>query len=148
MSKGILESIDMDSYRAEKKAAMAIQLPDQDVEIGPVPVDGGGHKPEPELDKLSNILKGFNEQFGTLFTDGDRIVQRIRDDIAPKVAADEAFQNAQKNTPSAARLEHDKALARVMLDLLKDDTEVYKQFVQNESFKRFVADMVYQMAAA
>jgi type I restriction enzyme R subunit len=148
LAKGILESIDMDSYRAEKKAAMAIQLPDQDVEIGPVPVDDGGHKPEPELDKLSNILKGFNEQFGTLFTDGDRIIQRIRDDIAPKVAADEAFQNAQKNTPSAARLEHDKALARVMLDLLKDDTEVYKQFVQNESFKRFVADMVYQMSVA
>jgi type I restriction enzyme R subunit len=45
-------------------------------------------------------------------------------------------------------LEHDKALARVMLDLLKDDTEVYKQFVQNDSFKRFVADMVYQMASA
>ncbi len=30
-----------------------------------------------------------------------------------------------------------------MQHLLKDDTEVYKQFVENESFKRFVADMVY-----
>ncbi len=147
LSKGILESIDMDSYRAEKKAAMAIQLADQDAEIGPVPVEGGGHKPEPELDRLSNILKSFNEQFGTLFTDGDRIIQRIRDDIAPKVAADEAFRNAQKNTPAAARLEHDKALARVMLELLKDDTEVYKQFVQNESFKRFVSDVVFGLAA-
>jgi type I restriction enzyme R subunit len=146
LSKGILETIDMDSYRAEKKAVQAILLADQDAEIGPVPVEGGGHKPEPELDRLSNILRGFNEQFGTLFTDGDRIVKRIRDDIAPKVAADEAFQNARRNTPAAARLEHDKALARVMLDLLKDDTEVYKQFVQNESFKRFVADMVYRMA--
>jgi type I restriction enzyme R subunit len=147
LSKGILESIDMDSYRAEKKAAMAIQLADRDAEIGPVPVEGGGHRLEPELDRLSNILKSFNEQFGTLFTDGDRIIQRIRDDIAPKVAADEAFQNARRNTPAAARMEHDKALARVMLDLLKDDTEVYKQFVQNESFKRFVADAVYNLAA-
>jgi len=82
-----------------------------------------------------------------LFTDGDRIIQRIRDDIAPKVAADESFQNAQRNTPAAARMEHDKALARVMLDLLKDDTEVYKQFVQNESFKRFVSDVVFGLAA-
>jgi len=146
LSKGILESIDMDSYRAEKKAAMAIQLADQDAEIGPVPVEGGGGRAEPELDRLSNILKSFNEHFGTLFTDGDRIIQRIRDDIAPKVAADESFQNAQKNTPAAARMEHDKALARVMLDLLKDDTEVYKQFVQNESFKRFVSDVVYGLA--
>lgn len=147
LSKGILESIDMDSYRAEKKAALAIPLKDDDAEIAPLPLEGGGHKREPELDRLSNILKGFNEQFGTLFSDGDRIIRRIRDDIAPKVAADEAFRNAWKNTPAAARLEHDKALTRVMLDLLKDDTEVYKQFVQNESFKRFVADMVFTMAA-
>jgi type I restriction enzyme, R subunit len=96
----------------------------------------------------SNILKSFNEQFGTLFTDGDRIIKRIRDDVAPKVAADEAFQNAKRNTPGAAKIEHDKALARVMLELLKDDTEVYKQFVQNESFKKFISDMVYQMSSA
>jgi type I restriction enzyme R subunit len=32
-----------------------------------------------------------------------------------------------------------------MLDLLKDDTEVYKQFVQNESFQRFVTDMVFNL---
>jgi type I restriction enzyme R subunit len=147
LSRGILESIDMDSYRVEKQAVMAIRLADQDAEIGPVPMEGSGHRPEPELDRLSNILKSFNEQFGTLFTDGDRIVGRIRDDIAPKVAADTAFLNARKNTPATARLEHDKALARVMLDLLQDDTEVYKQFVQNESFKRFVSDMVYHMAA-
>jgi len=147
LSKGILETIDMDSYRAEKKATMAIQLLDQDGEIGPVPVAGGGQKSEPELDRLSNILKNFNDQFGTLFTDGDRVIKRIRDDVAPKVAADEAFQNAKKNTPGAAKIEHDKALARVMLDLLKDDTEVYKQFVQNESFRRFVTDIVYRISA-
>jgi type I restriction enzyme R subunit len=147
LSKGILETIDMDSYRAEKKATMAIQLLDKDVEIGPVPVEGGGHKNQPELDRLSNILKNFNDQFGTLFGDGDRVVRRIVDEIAPKVAADEAFQNAKKNTPGTAKLEHDKALARVMLELLKDDTEVYKQFVQNESFRRFVTDMVYSMSA-
>ena len=147
LSRGILESIDMDSYRVEKQAVIVIHLADQDAEIGPVPLEAAGHRPEPELDRLSNILKSFNDQFGTLFTDGDRIITRIRDDIAPKVAADTAFQNAQKNTPATARLEHDKALARVMLDLLKDDTEVYKQFVQNESFKRFVGDLVYQIAA-
>jgi type I restriction enzyme R subunit len=30
---------------------------------------------------------------GTLFDDADHVARRIRDDIAPKVAADEAFQN-------------------------------------------------------
>jgi type I restriction enzyme R subunit len=148
LSKGILEAIDMDSYRVEKNAVMKIALADENAEIAPVPVEGGGHKPQPELDRLSNILKAFNEHFGTLFTDADRVARRIREDIAPKVAADPAYQNAKKNTPNAARIEHDKALAKVMLTLLKDDTQVYKQFVENESFKRFVTDMVYSLTNA
>jgi hypothetical protein len=40
----------MDSYRAEKKATLAIALPDTDAEIEPVPISGGGRKPEPESD--------------------------------------------------------------------------------------------------
>lgn len=147
LSKGLLEAIDMDSYRAEKQAALKILLPDEDAEIGPVPTDGGGRKVEPELDRLSNILKAFNEQFGTLFTDADRIVRRIRDDIAPQVAADKAYQNAKENTPNTARLEHDRALTRVMVSVLQDDTELYKQFMENESFKRFVTDMVFKLTS-
>jgi type I restriction enzyme R subunit len=148
LARGILEAIDMDSYRVEKKAVMKIALPDDNAEIGPVPVEGGGRKPEPELDRLSNILRAFNEHFGTLFSDSDRVARRIREDIAPKVAADPAYKNAKKNTPNAARIEHDKALAKVMLTLLKDDTQVYKQFVENESFRRFVTDMVFAITNA
>jgi type I restriction enzyme R subunit len=147
LARGILEAIDMDSYRPEKKAAMRIALADKDAEIEPVPTDAHGHKSEPELDRLSNILKTFNEQFGTLFTDADRVAKRIRDDIAPKVASDAAYRNAKENTPHTARIAHDQALGKVMQHLLKDDTQVYKQFVENESFKRFVGDMVYALTS-
>ena len=41
LSKGILETVDMDSYRAEKKAMQAILLKDEDGEIDPVPGEGG-----------------------------------------------------------------------------------------------------------
>jgi len=147
LSKGILETIDLESYRVEKKAAMKIALSDADVEIEPVPTDAGARKGEPDLDRLSNILKTFNEQFGTLFTDTDRVAKRIRDDIAPQVAADAAYRNAKENTPHTARMAHDQALGKVMQHLLKDDTQVYKQFVENESFKRFVADMVFSITS-
>jgi type I restriction enzyme R subunit len=145
LARGILEAIDMDSYRVEKKAAMKIALADTDAEIDPVAAEGGGHRPEPELDRLSNILKAFNDNFGTLFDDTDRVVKRIRDDVAPKVAADVAYQNAKENTPHTAKMAHDQALGKVMQRLLTDDTEIYKQFVENEAFKRFVGDMVYAM---
>ena len=145
LSKGILETIDMDSYRVEKKAAMKIVLDDEDAEIEPVPIGVGGRISEPQIDLLSNILASFNQQFGTLFTDADRVSKRIKDDIAPKVAADQGYQNAKKNTPQTARIEHDKVLERVIVSLLKDDTELFKQFFQNESFRRFVTDVVFNL---
>lgn len=145
LSKGILEAIDMDSYRVEKKAAVTIQLTDADAEIEPVPTTGGGHKPEPELDRLSNILKVFNDQFGNIpWTDSDRVHNLITVDIPNRVAADKAYQNAKQHSDKQnARIEHDKALARVMTAVLKDDTELFKQFMDNESFRRWLTDTVF-----
>ena len=148
LSKGILESIDMDSYRVEKKAVMKIALTDEDAEIEAIPTDGGGRKGEPEMDHLSNILKTFNEQFGTLFTDGDRVIKKIREDIVPMVAANKAYRNARENTPHTARMAHDQALNTAMQSLLKDDTNLYKHFVENEHFKRFISDLVYHQTNA
>ena len=147
LSRGILEAIDMDSYRVEKKAAMKIALSDQDAEIDPVPTSGGGRKPEPELDRLSNILKTFNEHFGNIpWTDADRVHQLITQDIPAKVAADTAFQNAKRYSDRQnARIEHDKALARVMTAVLKDDTELFRQFSDNESFRRWLTDTVFTL---
>ena len=145
LSKGILEAIDMDSYRVEKQAVQQIQLPDADAEIEPVPTSGGGGKAEPELDRLSNILKTFNEQFGNIpWSDADRVRKLITEDIPNRVAADTAYQNAKKQRDKQnARIEHDKALKRVMTDLLKDDTELFKQFVDNEGFRRWMTDAVF-----
>ena len=140
--KGILEAIDMESYRVEMRASIDIALPDANAEIGPVPAEGGGRKPEPEMDYLSNIVKTFNDQFGNIdWKDQDRIRQMIAVEIPAKVAADTAYQNAMKYSDREnARLEHDAALLRVILSLLTDDTELYKQFSDNSTFKRWLAD--------
>jgi type I restriction enzyme R subunit len=145
LSKGILETIDMDSYRVEVQEALTLALPDQDAEIGPVPTSGGGGKPEPELDRLSNIIKAFNDQFGNInWKDADRIRQVISEEIPAKVAADKAYQNAMKNSDkAAARLEHDRALQKVVIGMLADDTELFKQFSDNPSFKKWLSDTIF-----
>lgn len=144
LAKGILEAIDMDSYRAEKKATMAIALPDAEAEIEPVPTSGGGSKPEPEMDKLSNIVKAFNDQFGGLFADAKRMEKRITDEIPKKVSADRAYQNAKKNSDRQnARIEHDKALKRVITALFTDDAQLFKQFQDNESFRHWLTDTMF-----
>jgi type I restriction enzyme R subunit len=142
LSKGILDSIDMDSYRAEKKALQKIGLPDENAEIEPVPTTGGGHRPEPELDRLSNILKTFNELFGDIpWADADRVRQLVTETIPTRVSEDKAYKNAQQHSDKQnARIEHDKALLRVMTAVMKDDTELFKQFMDNASFKKWLSD--------
>ncbi len=147
-SKGILDAIDMDSYRAEKRAIQQIILADEDAEIDAVPVTGGGHLSEPELDRLTNILKAFNDLFGDIeWDDADRVRQLITETIPSRVAADTAFKNAQQNSDKEnARIEHDRALMRVMTSVMKDDTELFKQFMDNQGFKRWLTDTVFGIA--
>lgn len=147
LSRGILESIDMESYRNEVRQTLKLTLPDEDAEIGPVPTSGGGRKPEPELDRLSNIIKTFNDQFGNIeWKDADRIRRVITEEIPGKVAADKAYQNAMKNSDKqAARLEHDRALQRVIIGMLADHTDLFKMFSDDPGFKKKLADFVFNL---
>ena len=145
LSKGILESIDMDSYRVEKKAAIHVQLADEDAEIEPVPTSGTGSRLDPELDRLSNILKTFNDQFGNIpWEDQDRVRRLITKEIPARVAEDTAYRNARENSDRQnARIEHDEALRRVMTAVINDDMQLFKQFTDNESFRRWMTDNVF-----
>ena len=110
----------MDSYRVEKKAAMEIALPDADAEIEPVPTSGGGRKPEPELDRLSNILKTFNDQFGNSSLDRqDRVDKRITEEIPSQGGGRHGLPERQAELRQAerpdrarqgAQARHDRAL--------------------------------------
>ena len=145
LSKGILEAIDMDSYRVEKLAVRDIQLPDEDAEIEPVSTSGGGQRPEPEMERLSNIISEFNDRFGNIeWKDQDKIEKVIAEELPAKVAGDRAYQNAMTNSDQQnARIEHDKALERAMTELLADHTELFKQFSDNDSFRRWLSEMVF-----
>ena len=147
LSKGILEVIDMDSYRVEKRSARKILLPDEDAEIEPVPTTAGGGIPAPEMDRLSNILNAFNDLYGNIsWEDSDRVKKLITEDIPARVAADTAFQNAQRNSDRQnARIEHDKALERVMISILQDDAVLFKQLTDDEGFRRWLRDTVFRL---
>jgi len=148
LSKGILETIDMDSYRAEKKAMQAILLEDEDAEIDPVPSEGGGGQREVELDLLSNIVANFNDLFGGIaWADKDRAGQMITVDIPAKAGEDPAFRNAREHSDrDNARVEYTAAVKRVIMGMMKDDTQFFKHFMDNPDFKRFVINSSFDVA--
>ena len=148
LSRGILEAIDTESYRVKKRAAQSILLPDEDAMIDPAPTAGGGGRPVPEIDLLSNILRVFNEHFGDIpWEDADRVRLLITETIPSRVVEDTAFRNARRNSDEQnTRIEHDRALLRVMTSVMKDDAELFKQFMDNDGFKRWMTDTVSALA--
>lgn len=145
LSRGILEAIDMDSYRVEKQATIKINLADENKEIDAVPTSASGMKPEAELDYLSNILQGFNDQFGNIdWKDADKIRQLIAIEIPKKVAENKAYQNAMKQDKQNARIEHDEALKVVLNSLMADHIELFRQYSDNPSFKKWLSDSNFE----
>lgn len=145
LSKGILETIDLESYRASVKATMSIALPDADAVINPVKTEAGGKKQEPEMNTLEAIVNEFNRLWGDInWKDEDKIRQVICEDIPKKVLESEAYQNAMKNSSKQnAKIEHDKALAKIIREMLFDHAELAKMFSENEDFRRWLIDMSF-----
>ena len=147
LSKGILETIDMDSYRVEIRSTMAIELMDEDKEIGSVPSSSGGYDPDPELDRLSNIIRDFNELFGNIdWRDTDKVNKLITEEIPAKVASDKAYQNAMRNSDKEnARIEHDKVLHKIILEMMEDHIELFAQYSDNLAFKKWLSDTTFDV---
>lgn len=145
-SDGILDVIDLDSYRLEAQECMSIKLEDSDSEVAPVPAGKAGHIVNPEMDLLSIILNDFNDMFGNInWNDADNVRRQILE-IPDMVAKDERYQNAMKNSDEQnARMESERALQQVIFDIMADNMELFKQFQDNPSFKKWLSDMVFNM---
>ena len=144
LSLGILETIDLESYRNEAGAAMKIVLDDEDAELAPVPTGIAAGPREVELDPLSVIISDFNDRFGNIaWNDKDNVLRQIKE-MPGMVSKDERYQNAIRNSSrDNARLESDRALLETILAIMNDNMELFKQYQGNPSFKQWLSDFVF-----
>ncbi|GHV64475.1 DNA methylase [Bacteroidia bacterium] len=90
---------------------------------------------EQDENKITNILIDWKD---------DDNVRRQLADISGMVARDEKYQNAMRNSDKQnARLESDIVLEKVIISIMTDHMELYKQFNDNPPFKKWMADMVF-----
>lgn len=147
LSKGILEAIDLDSYRAEIKQTMSIILEEQgEYLINPVPTNIVGGIQVPEMDLLSSILESFHDMWGNInWNDEDQVKKHIAG-IPSTVSKDVAYQNAMRNSDKQnARIESERALKKVVMNMMVDNMELFKQFNDNPSFNQWLSDMVFNL---
>lgn len=144
LAQGILDNIDMDSYRLQKEGEFNIQLQQGD-ELKPIPTDMRGGAAEPELEYLSNIVKAFNDRFGTQFTNEDK-VKKMTEDLMADVAQDAEFANAFKHSDEQnAKITFEEVLKRKLIDHIETNFEVFKEYNDNKEFRDFFAGTMFQI---
>lgn len=145
LSQGILEAIDLDSYRAEVRSVTTIELIDEEGVVNPFPPGGPGGQLELELERLSEIIREFNDLFGNIsWADEDKIRRLLFEEIPEKVLADPAYQNAIRNSDRQnARIEHDRVLKHVIASSVADHAELYRHFEGDPSFKQWLGDRIF-----
>ena len=145
LSRGVLEAVDMDSYRMERKAAQSISLAEEDAEIDPVLPGTGGGAHEPEMDRLSNIIAEFNKTWGGKFSDS-KLVEEVLSRMPGQVLEDQQYQNAKNNSGRQnAQVELDSALRRLVTSMVKCQTELYKAYTEDGEFREWLNGEMFRL---
>lgn len=154
LADGILEAIDMDSYRPSKERTQDIDLVAEPGEVCPIPVNVRGGKPEPELDTLENILSVFNQRFGDIdWSDKDKVRKILTEQLPNEMKANKEIMDAVKYSDKQnAKITSDKKLEEMMQQYLFSQTEIFKKFTQDKDFQRrykeFIFDTLVQTKAS
>ncbi|WP_337897534.1 type I restriction endonuclease subunit R [Mesomycoplasma ovipneumoniae] len=143
LSAGILESVDLESYRLEKKNTIVIILEEEDGKVEGLGI-GAGKKNEVELDTLENIVSTFNDIFGNIdWQDKDNVARQIKE-LPEMVMKNEKFKNALKNSDiENIKREYHLALREVFRIIIVDNKELFGQWTNNSNFREWLSDTIF-----
>lgn len=141
-TSGLIEAIDLDQMQVTKLGDAKIALENTDAEIEPIPMGKGkGGKSEPEMTKLSDIL----EQFNGINWQNIELAKQQLDELPNRIKGDEAFVNAAKNSNKAtAQQQFNSSMLMVVANMLNENTEFCRQYLDNPDFMNFINERVFQ----
>lgn len=144
LAKGILDNIDMDSYRVQLEGTTNVVL-EQGDDLEPIPTDMRGGVSDPEIDQLSHILQTFNDRYGTEFEDSDK-VRQMASNIAQDVAKnDELINSIKYSDDQNARITSDKIVGEELLKHITTNFNLYKMYSDNKEFKEDFSSMMFNV---
>lgn len=143
LAKGIVESIDLDSYRLTRTTEGDIKLKG-DEELDPMPPVMKGKKTDLGFADLDTLIKEFNTRFGTDWKPNDKRYVYITQQLPADFAKDVAIMNAVKNSDKQnAKITSDKKVEELMQEVVFGYSDLYKKFTDEKDFKRQVLDFVF-----
>lgn len=138
----VLQAIDMETYRVEKKVQTDLLLENSEGVVEPMGGSGSKGIGEDEKDALSKIIKEVNERYGTNFNDGDRV---ILNDLSKRLLKSEVLQGSvMNNSKDAAKLKFDQLFQDELVSVLDNHFSLYQKLDQSPELKKFVQDRVFE----
>lgn len=142
-TKGILDNIDLDSYKLQYVGTTTVKL-EQGNELTNAN-DMAGVVADTEMEYLSNIVKDFNEKYGTNFSNQDK-VRKMAEEIIFDVTNDEIFINTFTNSDEQnAKITFDGILIKKLTDHIDSNFEVYKEFNDNKDFREYFSNSLFNL---
>ena len=129
--QGLLESVDLDSFRVQKMHDnLRLSLEEEDSEVEGYGSDGGTRR-EPEQDFLSNIVQALNDAYQTDFTAEDKVDLAT---IHQKVHEDEGLRQVIEgdNTDSNKWYKFEQVIDDILLSFVNSKLDLYNKLTQRE----------------
>ncbi len=144
----LLDKIDMDSYKLKKVTETAIYLKKGE-DLKPTPEGMKGNISQPNMQYLSNIVKEFNERFGTTFTNEDK-VKKMTNDLMDDITTDKNAMNnindsLTKKDIQNAKITFAEVLTEKIIKHIDSNFKVFKEYNDNKEFRDFFADQMFEM---
>ena len=136
----LLEYISLSSIAISKGKKSPISLDDTESALEPMTSNSRAGKPPDEMERLSIILKGINEQFALpegMKEDSMLLVSRIRerDDI----------KKAISNNPKGAAREHfNNVMQEELMKMFRERADFYKKLDEDAALKGAIADQIFE----
>jgi type I restriction enzyme R subunit len=137
----ILQAIDLDSLKPEKKSSGKIELQRGKGELRP---ENPLSTPDfaVDMEALSQIIQELNQRFGTDFSDDDRVVIR---QLEERLAGDERLmQTVRVNTPENAMLTFRQVLEDLLQEMIDTHFKFYKQVDANPDFAQTLTKFLFE----
>lgn len=138
----VLEAINMESYKIQKKVETAITLEHKDGLLEPMTGGDGKGPTDEDIDLLSKIIKEINDRYGTNFSDSDRV---ILNDLSRRLMKSDVLRGSvENNSRDAAKLKFDQLFQDELVGVLDNHFSLYQKLDQSPELKKFVQERVFE----
>lgn len=147
LPRELLDQINMASYKINQTSSGTITLLNADGELKPASDLGTGDQEEVPPVPLSDIIEYINANYGTDFTDEDKVeyfandMQRRLEDVqALRTALDPQINPSQEQQQLAFGNYFDDVLD----DMIDTNVKVYKKIIEDENFGEIFKKIMFQ----